>query len=598
MAVDVNNFIIKPNEFGGLYQAADTLERRKIRETEFAQQQEGKKLATTKFLTDYLDPKDRLTGSNYDPEIVNQLQTALQEGAALAAKGASSADIMMALGPKVNKINEYSTKAKLVNQNIKSQLEKIKAYGGYNLAALEDEAKKMAFQNDDGSLKDISLVDPSMNWITEATHKRPELVTTGAGFDQFVQKTPMSKTSRTVQTSHAGNTRNVAYEADAPFWEDISRDDKGNIMTDVAGNPVGLDVLSAPIIGDDGKPLVDKNSGKAYRAADENVFNAIMKHNPDVADYVRGQVNRYFKEAGAEKIPEEGSPQWNMKARNIVYDELKTRSKSSFKTKDQEKQSSVAAKIEIAQDPALLQATRDYYSATRKSPGNNSDKVNKTTTYADVLSGIMNNDPNFSSGEITNVKGRDVVDVTSLIPDLKYSNDQVYKKVYRDPNNNSLIVEKQNGEQQEVPEGKVFQFMNKLSGYNNLNPEYVRKVMEESGFDGSKFSKSQPNNYQQQIGESRQKQQQERASKVQSFESSGKVDEVKPFEGTKTNDGTIKKISKTSAFNLVNDYYIEFEDGTEKTFKNKKDLADYLKRNQPSQPKASSTSQTSKGILD
>lgn len=598
MAIDVQNFIVKPQQAEGLYQSASTIERRKVRDEQIAQQREGRVASTSKFLTDYLDPKDRLTGSNYDPEIVNQLQTALQEGAALAAKGASTADIMMALGPKVNKINEYSTKAKLVNQQIKSQLDKVKGYGGYNIAAMEDEAKKMAFQNDDGSLKDISLVDPGTNWIAEVSSKRPELVTTGAGLDEFVKKTPTATYSRTAQTSYAGRTKNVKYEANHPFWEDLATDEKGKIATDAAGNPIGLDVVGATMVGDDGKPMINPETNKPYRVMDKNHFSAIMSHNPDVADYIRGQVNKHFKDAGAKKIPEEGSPQWEMMARSILGDELKTRSKSSFKTIEQEKQTAPSVKIDIARDPELLGATRDYYSATRKPPGSGEDKVTKTTTYADVLTGIMNNDPNFSAGDVATIKGRDVVDVTSLVPDLKYANDQVFKKVYRDPANNSLIVEKQNGEQQEIPESKIFQFMNKLSGYNNLNPEYISKVMESSGFNGGKFSKANPNTLKSQIQESKQKQQQELASKLQSFEGSGKVSEVKDFEGKTTKDGTIKKIEKTSAFNMLNDYYIEFSDGSEKKFKNKAELAKYLKQQQPAQPQKETKSKSVKGILD
>lgn len=576
MAVDVSGFVNKPPEFGGLYKLSETLEKRKLQDQQLAQQREGKQLATTKFLTDYLDPKDRLTGTNYDPEIVKQLQETLQEGAALSAKGASTADIMMALGPKVNKINEYSTKAKLINQQIKQSTDRLKGYGGYNLGALEDEAKKMAFYDADGKLKDITTVDPNTDWVTKATQDRPELVTTGAGLDEFVKKTPSATYSRNAQTAYAGRTRNVKYEATHPFWEDLATDDKGQIATDAVGNPIGLDIVGTTMVGDDGKPMINPETNKPYRVMDKGNFNAIMQHNPDVADYIRGQVNSHFKKAGADKIPVEGSPQWEMMARSILRDELKTRSKSSFKTIDQQKETGAAVKVEIGQSPSMLKATERYYDATRKDDDGSGGKIPKTITYADAIAGIMNNDPDFSGGEIVNVDGKKMVDVTSYIPDLKYNNDQVYKKIYRDPDNNSLIVEKQNGEKQSVPEGKIFQFINKHTGYNNLNPAKARETMEKSGFDGS-FSKAKPNEYKSKIQEAEQKEQQEKSEKLQSFQSSGKVDEVKDFEGQKTKDGTIKKISKTNAFNMVNDYYVEFSNGSEKKFKNKEDLAKYLK---------------------
>lgn len=584
MALDLSGFSNKPQEFGGLYQASQTLERRKLQEAQAAQQKEGRQAATTKFLTDYLDPKERLTGTNYDPEIVTGLQGILQEGAALAAKGASTPDIIMALGPKVNKINEYSTKAKLINQQIKQSAERLKGYGGYNLGALEDEAKKMAFQGEDGKLRDISTIDPNTDWVTEVTQKRPELVTTGAGLDQFVQKTPSATYERTHQTAYAGRTRNVKYTATHPFWEDLARDDKGQVAVDALGNPIGLDVVGGNMIGDDGKPMINPETKKPYRVMDKGHFTAVMQHNPDIADYVRGQVNTHFKEAGAKEIPKEGSPQWEMMARSILGDELKTRSKSSFKTIDKQTETGARVKVEIAQNPDMLQATEDYYDATRKQGGGAGGKVPKTTTYADVLTGIMNNEPDYSSGDIVDVGGKKMVDVTPLIPDLKYTNDLFYKHVYKDPESNAMVFEKQNGEKISVPESKMFQFMNKHSGYNNLNPEYIRKTMEGSGFDGGKFSKAKPSAHQAQIQEAQKKEQEDRASKLQSFQSSGSIDEVKDFQGQKTKDGTIKKISKTNAFNMVNDYYIEFSNGSEKKFKNKEELAKYLKGDTEAKP--------------
>jgi hypothetical protein len=591
MALDLSGFGSKPQEFGGLYQAADTLEKRKYRDAQLAEQREGKRLATSKFLADYLDPKERLTGTNYDPEIVNQFDTLLGEGAALAAKGASTPDIMMALGPKVNKLNEYSTKAKLINQQIKQSTERLKGYGGYNLGALEDEARKMAFQGDDGKLKDISTIDPNTDWITEVTQKRPELVTTGAGLDQFVNKTPSATYEKTHQTAYAGKTKNVRYTATHPFWEDLARDDSGNVMVDKMGNPVGLDVVGGVIKDDHGDSMINPETNTPFRGMDRKNFTAIMQHNPDIADYVRGQINQHFKEAKATTIPAEGSPQWMAMGQHILGEELKTRSKSSFKTIDKQSETGARVKVEIAQDPAMLQATKNYYEATRKE-GGAGGKVPKTTTYADVLTGVMNNEPDYSAGDIVDVGGKKVVDITPMVPDLKYSNDQVYKKVYRDPSKNSLIVEKQNGEKEEVPESKVYQFMNKLSGYNNLNPEYIRKTMEGSGFEGGKFSKAKPSDFAQKQEQAEQVQKSEQFKKVDEFASSGNVSDVKGLEGKVTKDGIIQKIDKTSAFNLISDYYIKFADGSEKKFKNKGELAAYLKQQGASQQNSK------KGILD
>jgi hypothetical protein len=346
--LDLSGFVGESQKFQGLYQAAETLERRKFRDDQLAQQKEGRVAATSKFLADYLDPKDRLTGTNYDPESVRQLQETLQEGATLASKGANTADIMMALGPRVNKINEYSTKAKLVNQQIKSSLDKLKTYGGYNVAALEDEAKKLAFQDEKGGLKDISLVDPQTDWVTEATRLKPDVVTTAAGLDELVKKTPVATISRNVVTSKMGRTKNVKYDATHPWWMDLKRDEQGEIATDPMGNPVGLDIVGGPILGDDNKPLLNPVTGEAFTGLGKKQFTAIMQHNPDIADYMRGQINKYFKDAGAEKIPDEGSPQWLAMGQHLLGEELRTRDRSSFKVlEDTSKVAAPALRVEM-----------------------------------------------------------------------------------------------------------------------------------------------------------------------------------------------------------------------------------------------------------
>lgn len=351
MALDLTGFTSEAPQFEGLYKAADTLERRKYREAQLEQEKQGRVASNTKFLAEYLNPKDRLTGTNYDPEIVKQLQKALQDGSALAAKGANTADIMMALGPQVNKINEYSTKAKLINQQIKSSIDKLKGYGGYNTAALEEEAKKTAFQDEKGGLKDISLVDPNTDYVMETTRTKPELVTTGAGLDQFVNKTPQATYSRNVQTEHLGRNKNVKVEATHPFWMDLKQDEKGKIATDNTGNPVGLDIAGGPILDDKNKPMINPETGQAYTGLHKAAFTVIMQHNPDIADYMRGQINQHFKQAGAKEIPKEGSPQWLAMGQYLLGEELKTRDKSSFKTIDKETATAPAIRMELTGSP-------------------------------------------------------------------------------------------------------------------------------------------------------------------------------------------------------------------------------------------------------
>jgi hypothetical protein len=373
MALDLRGFVTEEQTFPGLYKATDTLERRGYRQDQLNLQREGKKNAAGNFLNNYLDQKDFLTGTNYDPELVRQLQETMQEGAKLASQGADTPTIMMALGPKVKRLHEYSTKAKLIDKTIKDSASKLKMYKGYNTEALTDEAKRLAFYDEKGKLKDISTIDPDQDWLTETVRLHPEKVTSGAGFDDFVAKTPMAESSKEVQTMFGGVKKNVKYDARTPFWMDIAKDEKGEVTTDVNGNPIGLDVMGTTLTGDDGKAMINPETNKPYKVVDQNVFSAIMQHNPDVADYVRGQVNQNFRDIGAEKIPEEGSPQWEMMARSVVYDELKTRDKSFFKTRDTETKSAPVTKIELGY-PAY--APKSGSGANTALEGNEFDRIN------------------------------------------------------------------------------------------------------------------------------------------------------------------------------------------------------------------------------
>jgi|ADGO01.1.fsa_nt_gi hypothetical protein len=104
MAVDVQNFIIDAPRFEGLYQAGETLERRRLKSEQQRQQQQAQRAGSAKFLAGYLNPDDFLTGTHYDPLVNQQLNDLLTQGAELAQQGASPADLMMALGPGVKKL--------------------------------------------------------------------------------------------------------------------------------------------------------------------------------------------------------------------------------------------------------------------------------------------------------------------------------------------------------------------------------------------------------------------------------------------------------------------------------------------------------------
>lgn len=318
MPVNVQGFVTPEQDFRGLHKAADSLERKNYREEQLRLQREGKRAATASFLSNYLDKKDYLTGTLYDPEIARQLQDALMEGSKLASEGADPNMIMMALSPKVNKLNQYSTNAKFVNQRLKDQLAQVKPNMGYDLKALESEARKLAFLDSDGKLRDISTVDPEVDYLTETIKKYPERVTTDAGIDEFVKTSPKFTNTKDISAyNEKGGMHRKKVSITAPNYLVTDTDERGAVTGLVPKHEGALE---------NGKPLMyefdDGKGGKKkaqVRLFDEREFDSMMQGNPGIADWVRGQVMRANPNADL------SSPQAKIAARAIMYDEMKRR---------------------------------------------------------------------------------------------------------------------------------------------------------------------------------------------------------------------------------------------------------------------------------
>lgn len=620
--LDLSGFNTPEQSFGGLYRAADTVQKQRKEDQEMALQKQGRQAATSKFLADYLDPKDHLTGTNYDPQIVGGFNTILQQAQQLASKGASTPDIMMAIGPSVNKLNQYSVTAKQIDQTIKGQLQKLKPYSGYNLEALETEAKKQAFYGADGKLKDLSTVDPNQDYVSMAAKNSPELVTTSKGLDDFIAKTPMNESSMTATTAYGGRTQQNTFDAKFHDWMTPQKDDKGNIATDENGMVLPMTVKGTAMLDDNNKPIVNPQTGKPFIAIDNGYFQKVMQHNPDVADFIRGEVNKSFKSAGAKEIPPEHSPQWDMMARHILADELQNRDHSVLKSRDIQKESAQAIKIDIAQNPDQLDAIARFNAAQRGTGeyAIYNPKAGKAvkTNAVEAIGKVFNNDPLYLSGDHTELTkdgkpiGRNVVDVTDFLPGggLKSGrgDNDAYKGIYYDPAKRSLLVTKQDRvkgpdgvkaeDLEEIPESKAGIFMTRIAAANGVDPEKVSDILTKLGYKGAKFNNaSQPGNIPAALN-------QEHQNKVETALKDEKYGELK---GIQTADGTIQKVNdryiRSSLPNILggtDDKFsvdIKGKDGktTTKYFKDKEALTDYIKGGSTA-PAASTPAKGSSGI--
>lgn len=612
--LDLRGFDNQPLDTSGLDRLSNTLHQQRqeqrqnmLDQRRLQEEQEGKRAATSKFLTNYLDPKDHLTGTAYDPQIVSGLQDLLQQGEQLASKGADQNSILMALGPQVSKLNQYSTTAKLISQNIKNSVSKIAGtnkYIGYDADALTQQALKQAFYGPDGKLKDISSIDPNEDYVSMATKNAPELVTTGKGLDDFVAKTPMNENSMNGTTAYAGRSKQSSFDAKFHDWMTPAKDENGNISTDENGMPLPMTVKGTPMLDDKNQPIINSQTGKPYIALDKNYFNLIMQHNPDVADFIRGQVKKAFADAGAKEQPAEHSPQWDMMARHVLADELQTRDHSILKIRNTEKETSPAIKIELGRDPNALGALANYESAV-KLTGPYSYLNPKTgkegkTNVVQAFGHILNNDADFLQGNQENVNGRNVVDVTPYMPGggLKSGRgeDEVFKQIYYDPQKRSILVSSQPKEKdakgnkpislEEVPEEKMGQFLSRIAFANGVDPATMRKQFEQMGYIGGKFKS--PADYGSVLSQRLKSEQNDK------IDNAIKYDSWSNLNGIETPDGVIQKVvGDRWTFGGNRDQYavtIKKQDGSTKTvtFPTKMELEQYLKsggsQSAPSEP--------------
>ena len=120
MALPVDRFVTPEQDFAGLRDVGDSMQRGRLleeRKQEDLRKEEkermGKTAASMRYFANYLDPKDRYTGTYYDPKMNEYLGNALTQAYDLAKKGSGEAEILTAISPLVNKANDYQQKAKM-----------------------------------------------------------------------------------------------------------------------------------------------------------------------------------------------------------------------------------------------------------------------------------------------------------------------------------------------------------------------------------------------------------------------------------------------------------------------------------------------------
>lgn len=601
MAINVKDYIIGPQEFEGLDRMGARAEKRKLQEMEFAQQREAKKAATANFLRQYLDPKDYLSGTAYDPVAVEGLNKLMEEGSALAAQGVDNTGLLMALSKGVNKIATYSAKAKAVQKNIDDQIARIKETGaeGLDLAALKSEAQKNAFFDVDekgGQKFNIDKADPSTNWVGQVLEKTPELVSNAEGLDAYVKKAQQFTDMADVTTYTPQGTRNrQKTKFTGPAWTMPDVDAMGTVTGMVPRYDLAFDG-DAPVMD-----ILKDESGneigtEQVRLLQEPYFDQMMKSSMGNNAFFRGQINRAIKDYETnrgEKISID-SPEAKRLARAVAYKELaKRQGKGMEYVQEKGKPSTYEQAYNVkSSDPWARMLYRNAAAVKEGRESVQTDEDRDKAAKKNVIQAfgeIVGGNPDYLNGPRATIKGRNVIDVTGMMPGggIKKGRgmDETFKGTYYDPITSEFHFEVDVpgtfGKKREVvtkSEAEWGPFMYDIAEANGINRSQVRDFFDQIGYKGGKFTKRGGEGVARELAALPDP---VKEKALQSFEKEGSTRSLnKAFKGKKIGDQEVMDID--TKFWGKGKYEMELKgpDGKTqtKTFNNKEELTNFLKQ--------------------
>lgn len=498
-----------------LHNLANTLYMRNMQRQRIELAKEGRRQQSGNFLKDYLNPKDYLTGSAYDPVIVSKLNGALQQGAQLAEQGADIPTMIMRMAPMTAEINQYSSKAKAIDKQIDDGVKTLKesGYKGYDYQKIASLAKLKAFHGIDPKtgayntdLADINNVDPSTDYVSQVLKEHPDMVTNAQDFDEYANKaqkidtlvdktnyTPAGQMSRQ-KVSMKGQTYLVPeYDEKGMAKELVPRyetaTEGGQPLTHTFKDGNGNDV-DAPV-----------------RLLDRQVFNDLIERK-GVGDFLRGQVMKHLRDyhdAGGKPIDMD-SPQAENVARAIAYDELKARRAGGISDVEINKKPSAAqVNLNLFGDKMQQSYDRGYGGQAGRADAIGDGYITakqrgepKTNTV-DALHEVATNNPEYLQGEPSEKEGRAVVEVSPMLPkaQLKFGPGKrdIYKGVYYDPKDHVFLLQKppdknnkEGAFESPIAQKDIEPFLHRIAQANGVQNDYVGKSLQKYGYAKGAYS--------------------------------------------------------------------------------------------------------------
>lgn len=322
MALPVDRFVTPEQQFEGLYRYSGRLEQNRLRQEQEKQAAAGRKAASDKYFANYLDPKDRFTGTMADPEIAKQLGEALDEAFMLSSKGATDNEIFMAITPRVNRVNDYTQKVKQIQAQKKQASDVVGKIPGVDQIKFSSEFDDEVFMETDlktgvKKMRDIGTIDPSQNYADIVLKNRD--IYTPEGFDEYVAKAGKNTSLEDVSVYGKDKSmRRTKAEMTAPSFMISDKDERGAHVDFVPKYEIATDgenVVMGEFMGQDGKP-----TKAPVRMVTNDVFNDLPV---SAKAYLRQEVRKLSKEKGVEL----NSAQAENLARALAYDELKNSGK-------------------------------------------------------------------------------------------------------------------------------------------------------------------------------------------------------------------------------------------------------------------------------
>ena len=227
MALDIHGFVIPEQSFKGLTDVGEIFAKKKAAAAAAAAAKQEKKAVNAKWLSTYLNEKDYLTGTVYDPHQVEAVSTLLNNGMELANSGADFPTLFSYVNQGTKKISADAETLKELERQRKEASAAYKAIPGFDEEKFNKEFRNNAYLNPDGGLKDdISSIDHTKDYAGYTINNSP-VWNAGAVSDYVSKATPKSYDTKVQVIQPNGSSRTVSGKMTHLDFMQPSYDEKG-----------------------------------------------------------------------------------------------------------------------------------------------------------------------------------------------------------------------------------------------------------------------------------------------------------------------------------------------------------------------------------